>query len=440
MKTITILMTTLLSALVGALSAAEPDAPSWTRAAPATLEDVIESTLRANASLRSAQDRWRALEKRPDIVRALPDPMLSYGHWLRSVETRVGAMENRIALSQRFPAPGKRSLGARKAGLEALAAMWEYQTLARSLILKVRLAWYDRLRILETREVLQEELSVLRSLERTAIARYETGQAQQQDVLKAQLAATSITNRLHGLRQQEETARTQLNALLNRPPDTTLPMDAAWLETPLPRLQMLIDAATRYRQELKAAGVAIERDEVAAQLARRDRWPDITVGVDYTQLAGARFGAPPDSGKDAVMGWFGINIPLWRGKLKAQQEEADLRLKASKNSHDNLVSEVASEVQDAWRRAQVAADQIRLYDEGLLPQAEQTLSAALSSYQAVKGGFLDVLDAQRVLLNFRIGKIMSQWDRARGMAHLERAVGVDLEELKTLKSLNENAP
>ena len=90
------------------------------------------------------------------------------------------------------------------------------------------------------------------------------------------------------------------------------------------------------------------------------------------------------------------------------------------------------------QRTQIAGDQIRLYDEALLPQAEQSLRAALSSYQAARGSFLDVLDAQRMLLNFRMGKILSQGDRARGLSQLERAVGVDLEELKTLKLLKKD--
>lgn len=407
--------------------AAEPD----TEGPP---DRLVGEVLERSPDLRAAKLRWEALAKRPEIVGALPDPMLSYGHWLRSVETRVGALDNRIALSQKFPAWGKRKLAASKAEKEALVAMWEYQTLARRLILRTRLAWFDRLRVKETRHVLSEELNVLRSLERTAIARYESGKVQQQDVIKVQLAATGITNHLHGLRQQEQTALAQLNALLNRQPDSSVAVSGPWPEDLLPEQSALIDLAIQYRQELKAAGVTVERDEIASQLARKQRLPDITVGVDYTQVSGARFGRPPDGGKDAVMGFFSINIPLWRGKLKAQEEEAELRLEASRQSQENLASQVAADVFDAWQRTAVAGDQIQLYDTGLIPQAERSLGAALTSYQAAKGNFLDVLDAQRALLTLRLGLIMSQWDRARGLSQLERAIGVDLDKLKTLNS------
>ena len=75
-----------------------------------SLAEVVNQVLHNNPSLTAARQQWQALQQRPEIVRALPDPMLTYGYWLRSVETRVGANNNRLALSQKFPLAGKRTL------------------------------------------------------------------------------------------------------------------------------------------------------------------------------------------------------------------------------------------------------------------------------------------------------------------------------------------
>jgi len=132
------------------------------------------------------------------------------------------------------------------------------------------------------------------------------------------------------------------------------------------------------------------------------------------------------------MGFFSINVPLWRGKLRAQQREAEKRLDASREAAANARSEVLAEVRDAWFRAKLGQDQVSLYETSLIPQAEQSLASAQAGYQAARVGILDVLDSQRALLGLRLGLVMTRTDLAKALAQLERSIGVDLEKLSTL--------
>jgi outer membrane protein, heavy metal efflux system len=139
------------------------------------------------------------------------------------------------------------------------------------------------------------------------------------------------------------------------------------------------------------------------------------------------FSSPPDNGQDAVMGFVSINIPLWFGKLRAQRQEAEKRLEASREARVHAENTVFSEVQDAWFRAQITQDQVTLYTESLLPQAEQTFDASQAGYEAGTVNFIELLDSERALLNFRLGLIMSETDLAKALAALERAMGVELD-------------
>ncbi len=76
------------------------------------LDDLLVQALRQNPELEAARLKWEAMQERPRIAGSLPDPMLSYGHFFQNVETRVGAQNQRIGLSQRIPFPGKLSLAA----------------------------------------------------------------------------------------------------------------------------------------------------------------------------------------------------------------------------------------------------------------------------------------------------------------------------------------
>jgi outer membrane protein, heavy metal efflux system len=393
--------------------------------APA-LEQLVAEVLTNNSALRSARLKWEAMQELPDIVRALPDPMVTYGYWFQSVETRVGPMNQRVGVSQKIPFFGKRSLASGKSRQEALVAMWEYQTLSRELIMRTKSAYYELYRIDRTRDVLTAELDLLKPIIETAQARYEAGRTHQQDVLKARLASTSTQNRLLALNQQRESALARLNALRERPQDSDVTVGETIKTAGLPDRQAAFSIAERYRQELQAANVMIERDEISLALAKKERWPDFTLGVDYTQINDNTFSSPPDNGRDAVMGFVSINIPLWFGKLRAQQREAEKRLESSREARVHAENNVSSEVQDAWFRAQVALDQVTLYNESLLPEAQQAFDASQAGYEAGTVSFIDLLDSERALLNFRLGLIMSEAELAKALAALERAMGVDL--------------
>ncbi|MGH8017373.1 MAG: TolC family protein [Opitutaceae bacterium] len=392
-------------------------------------EALINEVLQSSPALEAARLKWEAMQERPEIAKALPDPMLTYGYFLQNVETRVGAMNQKLTIAQKVPLFGKRGLAASRAEKEALVAMWEYQKLGRELILRARLASIDLHRIDRSREILQAQLDLLATVGATAQARYEAGRTPQTDVLKVRLAVTEIQNRLLALAQQRDSALARLNALRDAPPATPFQPAVELPAYPLPDQSAALAAGTRYRQELQSAGVAIERDEFAVELARKNRLPDFTFGLDYTQVDRSTVSNPSDNGQDALMAFVGINLPIWRGKLRAEEREAQKKLAASRAARRDTARTVEADITEAWSRAEVARDQLTLYDESLLPAAQQTFEVSHAGYEAGKAGFIDLLDSERMLLALQLGRLMSESERARALASLERAVGVDLDQI-----------
>ncbi|MEO8044846.1 MAG: TolC family protein [Spartobacteria bacterium] len=390
------------------------------------VDRFVREVLQKNPSLAAARLKWEALRERPKIAGSLPDPMLSYGYFFDNVETRVGAQNQRVGASQKIPFPGKLSLASRKAGREAVIAAWEYETVARDLILRAKTAYYDFYQVERSREILNSELSLLGNVLKTSQARYEAGEGQQSDVLRAQLTTSDIQKRLLDLTQQREAVLARLNALRSAPQSTPLGVGEELVTPSLPDKSRALAIALEYRQELQQAGVAIERDRLGLSLARMDRLPDITFGVDYTQVNRNIFSNPPDNGHDAVMGTVSVNVPIWFGKLKAEEREARKRLEQSRAMADDVRNNVQADVQSAWFRAQLSHDQLLLYRQTLLPQAEQSFAATRAGYESASSNFIDLLDSERALLALRLGEVMSEADLARAMAMLERAIGVDL--------------
>ncbi len=401
------------------------------------VDGLVREVCQNNPSLHAARLKWEALQEHPKIAGSLPDPMLSYGYFFDNVETRVGAQNQRLGLSQKIPFPGKLSLAAKRSRQESLQSFWQYQTLARELIMRTKIAYYDLYRVDETRRILREQLDLYRQTFESARSKYEAGTVQQQDVLKAQLSSAEIEKRLLELVQLRETAQARLNALRGVPAKRPIAAPQN-LDVALPlTLDRATALAVQYRQDLQEANVAIERNETSLALARKDRLPDFTLGVDYTQVNPNIFSSPPDNGHDAVMGSISVNVPIWFGKLNAEEREARKNLAASREAQRNVANNVEADVRDAWFQATTARDQVELYRQNLLPQAQQTYDASRAGYEAAKTSLIDFLDTERSLLNFRLGLITSETDLAKALAMLERAIGLDLRAAQRVQITNE---
>ncbi|MCH8874024.1 TolC family protein, partial [candidate division KSB1 bacterium] len=65
-------------------------------------------------------------------------------------------------------------------------------------------------------------------------------------------------------------------------------------------------------------------------------------------------------------------------------------------------------------------------EQGLLVQAESSRESAMASYGTGKLDFLNLLDAERMLLNLNLGYRKEQANYQKQLAALERAVGGEL--------------
>ncbi|MGC1480989.1 MAG: hypothetical protein WA771_10820, partial [Chthoniobacterales bacterium] len=52
----------------------------------------LAEVLVVNPGVDSARLEWEAMAQMPEVVSSLPDPMVSYGYYFQSVQTRTGAM------------------------------------------------------------------------------------------------------------------------------------------------------------------------------------------------------------------------------------------------------------------------------------------------------------------------------------------------------------
>jgi outer membrane protein TolC len=392
---------------------------------PAPVDSFVAWAVRRNPRLRAARAMAEAARWVPPQKRSLPDPTLGFGLFVDPVETRVGPQRRLWVLSQRFPFFGKLRLRGEVAERDAAIADAQAEAVRLDVSQRTKRAFWSYAEAVRVLAILEEERSVLERMEAVAETRYASGLVSQQDVLKAQLALSNLENERLLWRQRWVQAKARLAALLDLPPEAPLPPPAlGGLPEDLPPLERLVELARRSRPELLATREGVEKARAQRALARREFFPDFSVGVQWIQVGDGPLVQFDDNGQDAWAVRFGMNLPLQIGRRKAAVAEAAALESKWRHESEAVAVEIDNAVEEAYRRTRWALDQVRLYRSSILPQAEQTFRASEAGYRTGRVDFLNFLDSERMWLE---AKRMAERAIARfgqSLADLERSVGI----------------
>jgi outer membrane protein, heavy metal efflux system len=393
----------------------------------ATLADSLAYAAANSPALQAAFYRWRAAVERIPQARVLPDPMVGYGYFLNDFTARRGMEQHVFELSQTFPWFGKLRLSGDAAARMADAAAHEYEGVRLGLFLDVRRAWYELYQLQREIDLVGENLALVQQVEEIARARFRVGEAGHADLVRAQVELGRMEDQLRQLEQLRRPAAARLNAALGRGPDTVI----AWpIQITDERLSgesaHLLAALARDNPRLRAMESEIEAERIETQLARREYYPDITLAGMYALR-----------GEDAPLASISINVPIWHQRYAAGVREANARRLAAAYMRRDETNRLGFELHEALFEHDDAQRRIGLYRDTLLPKARESFQASLAAFQAGTAGFLDVLDAERTLLEFQISESRARTDRAVALARLDALIGQPVTRIPDQPSLAE---
>jgi outer membrane protein TolC len=393
------------------------------------LGDLIQKVRTQNPELQSSYEGWRASKTRIPQEKALPDPVLGLN--LMNLPVNSFAFDQQpmtgkqISLMQPFPFPGKLDLKGKIAESESEITHLQYQELQNQLIKKTRQAYYDLFYIDQAIATVTGNQALLQEFVEIAETRYSVGGGLQQDVMRAQVALSKMIDQELKLRQNRESMQAQINALINEPVDTPLGhpvVPEASQQTA--KLDSLVARAERSSPLLAAWDTVVKRSGQQVDLALRDRYPDFSVGVAYTQRDELQNGM---KGYDFVSAMFTIKIPLYNGKKQSQKvQQQRINRSAIEYGYQDVKNSVEQRLQQALSDARKNQRLIELYETGIIPQAEQSLESSLAGYQNDKVDFLSLLDSELSLFQFRLDYYRFLADYHKSIAALEALTGSEL--------------
>jgi|SRR6185312_2167635 len=388
-----------------------------------SLPELLDEAVRHNPDVASAMHAWRAAAEVPLQAATPPDPQISLQHLSVGSPRPFAGFTNSefgyigVGISQDIPYPGKLGLRAESAKRDAEIARDRYDSATASLLEKVKSSYFQLTYIQKTLGLLDRDRNLLDNIEKIAEARYRLGQGTQQDVLKAQLQKTKILEDVAHHHQLMSTQQALMTQLLNRQPGGPAITVDDITESPLKYTSdELLAMARAQNPDVTGEQEMVRKQSLQVEIARKDRYPDFNVQYQWEHTAG-QF-------RDYYMLTFSAKVPIYRRrKLDPEMAQAASELNQSRRNYESRVQQAYFEVRDQYISAETASEMLKIYRDGLIPQAMATFRAGLAAYESGSQDFTSLLFSFLDVLKFdeEYWKILAEHETA--LARLERLTG-----------------
>ncbi len=405
--------------LAPSLSLAQPEIR------PLNLDQLIEEALQNNPEISAAKSRSEVYREKVAQSSALEDPMFGFG--IVNLPTNFSFKEEdmtmkEFSISQKLPFPGKRPLMREMAEKEAEAVHTEIQLKAHQIVRDVTLAYYELSHIYRTSEVTQRNKDILENFARIAETRYSVGEGIQQDVIKAHLEISKMVDELIMLDQRRRALEAKLNALLNRPMDTTVgrPEEVTPRQFSLTG-EDLQKMALDMNPTLQGMKKMIEAKQRANDLAKKDYYPDFNLRFAYGQRDNG-----PDGMKrrDMLTGMVEINVPIfYKSKQDRKVAETKADLQVAEAQYRAMKNEISFMITDMFTMIKRTERQTELYRTGIIPQASLQIESALSAYRVNRADFMTLLDSRMTLYKYELEYHQAVTEFEKNVAGLSATIG-----------------
>ncbi len=390
----------------------------WTSLDDPSLDQLIETALDGNFSLRMAWDRLsqaRAIARR-DGAEISPTLDLTGGVSRTRGQDSSYTTDWDLGLiaSYELDVWGRVRSTRDAALLDAMVAEEDVHAAAISLTADIANRWFEYAEQSQRIEVLTRQQRNNREVLEIITAQFRAGQVRAEDVLRQQNLVESSVGDLALAQQQVETIRLQLLVLLGQSPDAALPVEEAVLINlpPLPDIG-IPSVMLQQRPDVRSAYRAVQAADRRTAAAIADRYPNVSLS--------ASIGTSANRVSDLFDNWAAnlagnLIQPLLDGGQR--QAEVDRTLASTSeaiNNYGQTVLTALSEVESALAQERQQMAYVQSIDRQFTI-GQQVVERVRDSYLGGQSDYLNVLEAQtsvqqlelqrlearRVLIGYRV--------------------------------------
>ncbi|HWU98494.1 MAG TPA: TolC family protein [Oxalicibacterium sp.] len=379
-------------------------------AGPITLDQALALALDANAELSAARNEADAVNASITQANVLPNPDVS----LLVEDTRRETRTTTVLFNQPIELGGKRDARVKAASRAHDAARADLLAVRATTRATVTAVFFDVLNAQEKCRLAEASLALAQHATETVAKRVVAGKISPVEETRSRVASANIRLALNQANSELAQARKRLAAIWGNPHPR---FEHAVGE--LEQLPVLPDWPTLEQRLQQSPSLTRARHEVA----RRDamlrvetsrRTPDVTVSMGVKR--------EEEAGRNQAV--IGVSIPFpFFDRNQGNMLEA---LRRTDKARDELAAaeiRLDGELSQAWQQLANARQEVEVLQREILPGAQSAYDAASKGFAFGKFGFIDVLDAQRTLLEARSRYLQTLSEAHRAAAEMDRILG-----------------
>jgi cobalt-zinc-cadmium efflux system outer membrane protein len=394
----TLLCMFAVGALLGGVSPGKAQEAEMKRE-PAKLRDLLAEAERNNPEIQTARHEWKSMQQMPTQVATLPDPQVvlqqvnvgsprPFAGFSNSDFAYIG-----VGVSQDLPYPGKLRLRGELAKKDADIVEQKIDSLRRELLSEFKMAYFRIAFLKKQGAILDGDRELLRQMEQAAEIKYRSGMGNQQEALQAQLEETKLLREITSNQLEAGKLQAQIKQLLGRPQTSPDVETEEVTESALTRsYDELLAAAQSNNPQINGARKSIAKQDVAIAIAKKDFYPDFNAQFMWQRT-------DPTQYRAYYQFTIGARIPIYRKKkLQPEVAQAEIDKQRAQSELEGQAQQVSALLRQQFVSADRSAELLKIYRQGLLPQAKAELQAGFAAYQsnrqdfqALLASFLDVL-------------------------------------------------
>lgn len=383
-----------------------------------TLEAILALAEQRNPSLAASRAGVAASEGEALTARAYPNPTTTVTGGrgeTRGTSPETARNEYQATVVQPLEWPFKRESRILAAQARIETARLDADSFRLFLRAEVKEAFYRVLLTHRRVDLAAQNLETVKDLKRSVEVRVKTGEAAAFELVKADVELLKAQKEVDRARSQVELAGTSLNALLGNALPRTFRLSGEF--SPIktwPALDSLIEKVVEIHPTVARQRQEVERWQHQLSFEQQARVPDVGIGGLYNR----------EVDKESFGAILSVPLPLWdrrRGQIATAMAEG----RRAEAELARFRTELTKAITGEYRNYQIAVDQLKVFEAGLLKQAEEALRIAQISYRQGASDLLNLLDAQRVRLTTLQEYYIALYDLSAAQAQLERVTGLN---------------
>lgn len=382
-----------------------------------TLEDLERMALQNNPTLAQGEALIRAAKGRKQQAGLYPNPIVGYQGSEFALRAFSNKSEHFFFVEQNIVTAGKLKKSQAIFAQEQVEAEDEAEAQKFRVQNTVRLLFYEALGAQQFVELRGQLAQIAREAVKISEELYNVGQADQPDLLEAEIEAQRAELDLNNAENDREQVWQLLTTVVGVPSLQVTRLEGN-LEKDIPALDQQIVLANLLRDspEIKKAQAGIERARAVVARAKAEPIPDLFLrgGVGYSterlELARGILGA---TGAEVFVE-AGIRLPIFnrnQGNIAAAQAEEVLAEREVQRQELVLRARLAS----AFRPYLKSMKMVERYRQDILPRAQKAYDLYLTSFRQMAAAYPQVLIAQRTLFQVRtdyVKSLVDLWENA----------------------------